>query len=49
MISRRVWPTLVQQALTSQSADIAGVSGATYTSSGFVESLRAALQQAGLA
>lgn len=48
-ISRRAWPMLVQQALTSQSADIAGVSGATYTSIGFAQSLRAALQDAGLA
>jgi uncharacterized protein with FMN-binding domain len=47
-ISRRAWPTLVEQALAAQSADIAGVSGATYTSAGFVESLRAALQEAGL-
>ena len=47
-ISRRAWPTLVEQALAAQSADIAGVSGATYTTSGFVESLRAALQEAGL-
>jgi uncharacterized protein with FMN-binding domain len=47
-ISRRAWPTLVEQALAAQSADIAGVSGATYTTSGFVESLRAALQDAGL-
>jgi len=48
-ISRRAWPMLVQQALTAQSADIAGVSGATYTSIGFAQSLRAALQDAGLA
>lgn len=48
-ISRRAWPLLVQQALTAQNADIAGVSGATYTSIGFVQSLRAALQDAGLA
>jgi hypothetical protein len=47
-ISRRAWPTLVEQALAAQSADIAGVSGATYTSAGFAESLRAALQEAGL-
>jgi uncharacterized protein with FMN-binding domain len=47
-ISRRAWPTLVEQALAAQSADIAGVSGATYTTFGFVESLRAALQEAGL-
>jgi uncharacterized protein with FMN-binding domain len=41
-------PYLVQQALESQSADIAGVSGATYTARGFATSLADALQQAGL-
>lgn len=48
-ISNRALPTLVQQALQAQTSDIAGVSGASYTSYGFVESLRAALTEAGLA
>jgi uncharacterized protein with FMN-binding domain len=46
-ISQQAFPMLVTQALAAQSAQIAGVSGASYTSSGFVESLKAALIQAG--
>lgn len=41
-------PELVTQALDAQSAQISGISGATYTSSGFAQSLSSALQQAGL-
>ena len=48
MISQQAWPTLVSEAIEAQSADISGVSGATYTSQGFVASLRDALTQAGL-
>lgn len=48
-ISSYAVPNLVQQAISAQSASIAGISGATYTSTGFAESLRAALVQAGLA
>ena len=48
-ISQQVVPMLVSQAVSAQSASIAGVSGATYTSSGFAESLRSALVKAGLA
>ena len=48
-ISSQAVPMLVQQAISAQSASIGGVSGATYTSTGFAESLRAALVQAGLA
>jgi uncharacterized protein with FMN-binding domain len=40
-------PQLEQQALAAQSANIQGVSGASYTSSGFKQSLQAALQQLG--
>jgi uncharacterized protein with FMN-binding domain len=40
-------PLLEQQALTAQSANIQGVSGASYTSAGFKQSLQAALQQLG--
>jgi uncharacterized protein with FMN-binding domain len=40
-------PVLEQQALQTQSASIQGVSGASYTSAGFKQSLQAALQQLG--
>jgi len=46
-ISQQAFPMLVQQALTAQSSQIAGVSGASYTSYGFVESLKAALLSVG--
>lgn len=39
-------PQLVDQALAAQSADIQMVSGATYTSQGFIASLQSALDQA---
>jgi len=48
-ISSEAVPMLVQQAIAAQSASIAGLSGATYTSNGFAQSLRSALVQAGLA
>ena len=38
---------LEQQALQAQSADIQGVSGASYTSAGFRTSLQAALRSLG--
>lgn len=41
-------PILEQEALTAQTAQIDIVSGATYTSEGFAESLQAALNEAGL-
>jgi uncharacterized protein with FMN-binding domain len=47
-INARALPTLVQETLDAQSADIDMVSGATYTSDGYVESLQSALDQAGL-
>jgi uncharacterized protein with FMN-binding domain len=40
-------PKLNQQAVTAQSADIDAVSGATYTSAGYKQSLQSALDQAG--
>jgi uncharacterized protein with FMN-binding domain len=46
-ISNRVEGTLRDQALQAQSANIDGVSGATYTSYAYAESLQAALDQAG--
>ena len=41
-------PLLEQQALAAQSANIQGVSGASYTSAGFKQSLQSALQQLGV-
>jgi uncharacterized protein with FMN-binding domain len=48
-ISNVAVPYLVDQALQAQSSSIAGVSGASYTSAGFAESLKTALVAAGLA
>jgi len=42
-------PQLEQQAMEAQSANIQGVSGASYTSAGFKQSLQGALQQLGAA
>lgn len=39
-------PRLISQALAAQSAEVAGVSGATYTTQGFIESLQSALARA---
>jgi uncharacterized protein with FMN-binding domain len=47
-INRYALPTLIQEALQTQSAQINAVSGATYTSQGFVQSLQSALSQAGV-
>lgn len=41
-------PQLVQETITAQSADIDMVSGATFTSDGYRQSLQSALDQAGL-
>jgi uncharacterized protein with FMN-binding domain len=46
-ISQYAVPTLITEALQAQSAQINSVSGATYTSQGFVQSLQSALVQAG--
>ena len=46
-ISDQVAPLLAQQAIDAQSADVAGVSGATYTSDGYRQSLQSALDQLG--
>lgn len=48
-ISNYAIPQLQEQAVTAQSANIDGVSGASYTSAGFAQSLQSALTQAGLA
>jgi uncharacterized protein with FMN-binding domain len=47
-ISNFVAPILRSQALTAQSANIDGVSGATYTSQAYAASLQAALDAAGM-
>ena len=47
-IDQQSIPTLEQEALQAQSANIQGVSGASYTSSGFQQSLQGALHQLGL-
>lgn len=47
-ISAYAIPQLEQQAVTAQSAKIDGVSGASYTSAGFAQSLQSALTQAGI-
>ncbi len=41
-------PVLLQETLSAQSAKIDTVSGATYTSDGYVQSLQSALDQAGI-
>ena len=48
-INQRAVPLLNQEALAAQSANIHTVSGATYTSRGYVTSLQSALDKAGLA
>ncbi len=47
MINQQAMPTLVQEALTAQSAHVDGVSGATDSSGAFRTSLASALAQAG--
>lgn len=46
-ISSRAVPALRQQVLTAQSANVAGVSGATYTSASYLQSVQSALDAAG--
>lgn len=48
-IDQQSLPLLEQQALQAQSANIQGVSGASYTSAGFVRSLQGALHSLGFA
>ncbi len=47
-IDQQSIPMLEQQALAVQSAQIQGVSGASYTSAGFAQSLQGALKQLGV-
>lgn len=48
MIDQQSIPILQQQALQAQSASIQGVSGASYTSAGFEQSLQSALHSLGM-
>ena len=47
-ISSQAIPYLVQETLAAQSANISGVGGASYTSTGWYTSLQSALKKAGL-
>jgi len=47
-IDQQSIPMLEQQAMQAQSANIQGVSGASYTSAGFAQSLQSALSKLGL-
>lgn len=47
-LSAQAIPVLTQEALSAQSASIAVVSGASYTSTAFIKSLQSALKAAGL-
>lgn len=48
MISQQAGPMLRKQALAANSANIAGVSGATFTTMGYQQSLQSALDQLGM-
>ena len=48
MINSEAAPILLQETLSAQSSNIDGVSGASYTSAGYVQSLQSALDQAGI-
>jgi hypothetical protein len=48
MIDQQSIPLLEQEALRTQSANIQGVSGASFTSAGFAQSLQAALRSLGV-
>jgi uncharacterized protein with FMN-binding domain len=47
-ISNRAEPILQSEVLAAQSANVSNVSGATYTSDAYLQSLQSALDQAGL-
>jgi uncharacterized protein with FMN-binding domain len=46
-ISNRAAPILREEVLAAQSADVSNVSGATYTTNAYLQSLQSALDQAG--
>ena len=45
-INQRSLPTLISEAISAQSANVDGVSGATYTSNSYVASLQSAIDAA---
>jgi uncharacterized protein with FMN-binding domain len=47
-INQFALPQLINQTLDTQGSDVSMVSGATYTSQGYLQSLQSALDQAGL-
>lgn len=47
-INSQAAPLLLQETLTAQNANIDTISGATYTSEGYLQSLQSALDQAGV-
>jgi uncharacterized protein with FMN-binding domain len=47
-IDQQSIPILEQEAIQAQSANIQGVSGASYTSAGFAQSLQSALNKLGI-
>jgi len=47
-INSQAAPILVQETLTAQSANIDTVSGASYTTAGYIQSLQSALDKAGI-
>jgi uncharacterized protein with FMN-binding domain len=47
-INSQAGPLLLQETLSAQSSNIDTISGATYTSEGYLQSLQSALDQAGL-
>ena len=47
-IDQRAIPVLEQESLAAQSANIQAVSGASYTSAGFEQSLQSALDKLGM-
>ena len=47
-IDQQAIPLLEQEAMQAQSANIQSISGASYTSAGFIQSLQSALTQLGL-
>ena len=46
-IDSQAVPMLLQEVLSAQSANVSSIGGATYTSDGYLQSLQAALSQAG--
>jgi uncharacterized protein with FMN-binding domain len=47
-IDHYVVPILIRESISAQSAHIQMISGATYTSTGYVQSLQSAIDKAGI-